>query len=250
MADTFFSEKRYDTDPYYGEPALYYMICSTGRSGSSLLCSLLINSGVMGVPHEYFYIQAHGLPLIERFCINTKPHLKLNDYIRAIKRYRTTPNGVFGVKSHFNQLLSLFDYGLLNRYFPKMKFVRIVRRDVIKQAVSLSIAAQTNKWTSHGEAVRQPLYNAEEITRYLHSILTEISGWEKFNSVNNIDPHIVYYEDIVGDASGVCRNLCRFVGVDTDFDFDISQADLSKQGGRRNDEWAAKYRSEHGLVGL
>jgi len=176
VADTFFSEEKYDQETYYGEPVLYYMICSTGRCGSSLLSSLLINSGVMGVPHEYLYIQAHGIPLIERFGITTKPQLNFNEYIGEIKRYRTTPNGVFGLKAHFNQTAKLIDNKLLYRYFPKMKFVHMLRRDVIKQAVSFSIALQTNKWTSHGEAEKEPMYDSGEIGRCLDTILRELSG--------------------------------------------------------------------------
>ena len=245
MADTFFSEEKYDQEPHYGEPVLYYMICSTGRCWSTLLSSLLINSGVMGVPHEYLYIQSHGMPLIERFGINTEPHLNFSEYIRKIKRYRTTPNGVFGLKAHFNQAVKLIDNKLLYRYFPKMKFVHLLRRDVIKQAVSLSIAVQTNKWTSRGGAEKEPMYDSEVIGRCLDDILTQNARWTIFFSVNDIEPHSVYYEDVIEDVGGVCRGVCKFVGVYTEFDFDIGHAGLSKQGDSRNDEWAAKYRAEH-----
>ena len=38
----------------YMQPTLSYMICATPRSGSTLLCKALQNTGLAGKPDEYF----------------------------------------------------------------------------------------------------------------------------------------------------------------------------------------------------
>ena len=44
-------------------PWLSYLICSTPRSGSTLLCEALTNTGVAGAPEEYYqHRRKTGLP--------------------------------------------------------------------------------------------------------------------------------------------------------------------------------------------
>jgi LPS sulfotransferase NodH len=44
-------------------PTLSYLICSTPRSGSTLLCEALTNTGVAGSPEEYYqHRRKTGMP--------------------------------------------------------------------------------------------------------------------------------------------------------------------------------------------
>jgi LPS sulfotransferase NodH len=107
-------------------PMLSYLVCATPRSGSTLLCELLEQTGVAGHPEEYFEALRHsGVPrrpheyfdrdrhanIIERLAFREMP---TDDAVRAPNplwdpnnygRYLqwaleqgTTPNGVFGAK--------------------------------------------------------------------------------------------------------------------------------------------------------
>src|SRR5947209_13992998 len=105
MAETFLSGPEFDLPLYEGKPRITYMICSTGRSGSTLLCSLLTNTGVMGVPHEYFNLSRHGQFLIKRLKDRADGEIPMEEYFDALVKHRTTPNGVFGIKAHINQCL-------------------------------------------------------------------------------------------------------------------------------------------------
>ena len=105
MTETFLSGAEFDTPLYEGDPPIKYMICSTGRSGSTLLCSLLNNTGLMGVPHEYFHLSQHGKLLIQRLITNHESRdVTMKEYLETVMQHRTTPNGVFGIKGHFNQV--------------------------------------------------------------------------------------------------------------------------------------------------
>ena len=243
MGDTHFSEKKYDLAQFEGKPKTYYMICSTGRSGSSLLGSLLINTGIMGVPHEYFS-DAHGKPLIERFGIPTAPTFDFNKYFTAIEKWRTTSNGVFGIKAHINQCLPHFKSGFIKQHFKNLKFIHILRRNIVAQAVSWSIANQTGKWTSHGTMKKAAEYNFENILRGISVSTTQNAIWDQFFIVNGISPHIIFYEDLLVSPGDVIQGVVDYVGVDAKVSVDLASAALEKQGTKINKMWEERFKSE------
>lgn len=244
MHDSFLSDKKYDQHPFRGEIKKNYLICSTGRCGSTLLCTLLIDSQVMGIPHEYFNFDDHAMPLIRRFGVSTTPTILLDEYVEKVTRYRTTKNGVFGFKAHINQAALLINNNLLYKYFPGIKFIHVTRNDVIRQAVSYSIAAQTNKWSSHGVAKNKPIYNREEIQSKLKIIQEQNMEWQRIFGIYKVKPLKVAYEDLIKDTHAVCEKICRFVGIQTDYNFDLNNAHMSKQSGAINESWIFKYKIE------
>jgi LPS sulfotransferase NodH len=109
------------------EPTHSYIVCATPRSGSTLLCHLLDQTGVAGHPEEYFEALRHsGLPrrpqeyfdperhvnIVERLAFREMPADDEEDsqpsalwnpaaydrYLAWAKTRGTTPNGVFGAK--------------------------------------------------------------------------------------------------------------------------------------------------------
>ena len=107
-----------------------YIVCSTPRSGSSLLCRALASMGIAGTPTEYF-----------------------NPVTRAsltARSRRTSANGVFGTKLHWEQLEQLraeslglgraepefeISASFLEQLLPAPVYIHILRRDVNRQAV-------------------------------------------------------------------------------------------------------------------
>jgi trehalose 2-sulfotransferase len=166
-------------------PTLSYLVCATPRSGSTLLCDLLDQTGIAGHPEEYFEALRHsGLPrrpheyfdperhanIVERLAFREMPDgaATPSDLWRpeTYGRYLawaidagTTSNGVFGAKlmwgylGDFATLLRGIDSmaglpvpDLLGRAFPNLHYVRITREDKVRQAVSLWRAVQTQAW--------------------------------------------------------------------------------------------------------
>jgi LPS sulfotransferase NodH len=69
-----------------------YLICTTPRSGSTLLCRYLTATGCAGVPDEYLFEKT--LPrFYGKHGVSDFP-----SYFRALLENETTPNGVFGLK--------------------------------------------------------------------------------------------------------------------------------------------------------
>jgi trehalose 2-sulfotransferase len=117
------------------EPRVSYLICSTPRSGSTLLCEAMISTGLAGRPEEYYQQrQKTGLPRRPReyfegaetdeiveilgdvtrvddevSSYDSRNYGHYADYVAWTIERGTTPNGVFGAKlmwGYFNGFIS------------------------------------------------------------------------------------------------------------------------------------------------
>ncbi len=166
-------------------PMLSYLVCATPRSGSTLLCHALDQTGVAGHPAEYFEaLSRSGVPrrpheyfdpdrhanIVERLAFREMPdgaaepnplwHPDTYDqYLAWALEQGTTPNGVFGAKlmwgylGDFAELLRGIEGmtarplpELLARAFPGLRYIQITRQNKVRQAVSLWKAVQTQAW--------------------------------------------------------------------------------------------------------
>jgi len=175
------------------KPSRSYLVCATPRSGSTLVCHALEETGVAGRPEEYFEALRHsGRPrrpeeyflgvedqsirdhLGER-GIGSEPPPRSPLWSRAAyDRYLewafeagTTPNGIFGAKlmwGYFSDFVSLLRNvpayrdlplaELLPSVFPELTLVRVVRANKLRQAVSLWKAVQTATWREDQASAR------------------------------------------------------------------------------------------------
>jgi LPS sulfotransferase NodH len=167
------------------QPQRSYLVCATPRSGSTLVCHALGETGVAGRPEEYFEALRHsGRPrrpeeyfvgaedpsirdhLGER-AVGSEPQPRsplwsraaYDRYLEWVFEAGTTANGVFGAKlmwGYFGDFVSLLRNvpayrdiplaELLPAVFPDLTLVRVVRANKVRQAVSLWKAVQTATW--------------------------------------------------------------------------------------------------------
>src|SRR5258707_11620961 len=78
-----------------------YLVCSTPRSGSTLLCDALAKTGLAGNPGEFFD------PKYTEIFSRKYSILRREEYLKSIMEHCTSPNGVFGAKIHSFQLRHL-----------------------------------------------------------------------------------------------------------------------------------------------
>src|SRR3954466_12579190 len=98
-----FDGTEYDTPPGSApERTVTYVVCSTPRSGSGLLCRALAGTGVAGTPIEYFNGWRRPM-LAGGWGCGTS----LAAYAEALQDRRTDTAGVFGTKLHWGQLEGL-----------------------------------------------------------------------------------------------------------------------------------------------
>ena len=168
-----------------------YLICSTPRSGTTLLCETLTATGIAGRPQEYFqhlsetcrprtprdyFGDVQDPEVLDLLSRCGEPPGAPNEYDpSAFESYDayfawaldkgTTPNGVFGAK-----LMWAYLPGLLSRLatpaalasgdaaqvlrlaFPSLRLLFVVREDKVRQAVSLWRALQTWTWRAEPAA--------------------------------------------------------------------------------------------------
>jgi len=113
--------------------------------------------------------------------------------------------------------------------------------------VSFAIAYQTEQWDSTKKKQNEPVYDNGLIDQCLSQILNQETEWAFFFQINNIQPHIIHYEDLLEDSKSVCGKFVDFVGSETSFDFNIDTSKFSRQGNQLNLDWENRYRSERSV---
>jgi LPS sulfotransferase NodH len=206
-------------------PTRAYLVASTPRSGSGLLCRGLAAAPGAGSPLEYFN-PVHRELLTGRW--GTRDGLA--GYVRDLYARRTTPAGVFAAKLHWDQLAALraealglpaaepeyaLDGGFLERLFPGARFVRTIRLDVDRQAISLWFALHTGTWSlaaggvpAGREAVPYDYEGIEGCRRWIES--AEVH-WDRFLRHNRIEPLVVVYEELVAAYEPTLERVLRAV---------------------------------------
>jgi len=281
-------------------PKRSYIVCATPRSGSTLVCHALEETGVAGRPEEYFEALRHsGRPrrpeeyfvgvedpsirdhLGER-AVGSEPAPRSPLWSRAAyDRYLewafeagTTPNGVFGAKlmwGYFGDFVSLLrnvpayrDISLaelLPHVFPDLTFVRVMRANKVRQAVSLWKAVQTATWREDQASAKaasleddgsppyrsfieehrpQLRFHYRAIDHLLEQILIEESRWDAFFEHCGIKPVLVLYENFAADYETSTLNLLNRLGLSPPEGFEFEPR-MKRQSDGVNDDWVKRY---------
>ena len=227
-----------------------YGILSSPRSGSTLLGRFLHETKVAGDPQEYF--NPPLLALERQRSGNEK--LGMNQFLQLMEKRRTSPNGVFGIKMHYHQLLGVFQ---TNKPTPKVveclrkldKLIWIRRRDRIGQGISQAVGMRTNVWSSEDSRFnRNPEVNIHpfDCVRALQIVGRDDAGWELLIKRTGLSVHEVWYEDLVSDYEGQGRRVLGHLGLSDQVPTLPSQP-IEKQSGALNDRLR---RELHAYLGL
>lgn len=208
-----------------------YLVCSSPRTGSTYLCRLLQQTGKMGFPSEYFNQGVHVQEWFQRFSINS-----VRELVPILKRFRTSPNGVFGFKAHMDQFQFLRQQVLVQEAFPELKFILIQRRDLLQQAISLSKAQQTNAWSSLRTPDKQAAFDIKHIESCMDNIQSQVSGWKKLFAFFDVDYIDVWYEDLCEKPQKTITQCLEFLGED-EVEIDPGKVDVSVQRDSETQAW-------------
>lgn len=198
-------------------PVRSYIIASTPRSGSMLLCDLLHQSGTMGVPTEYFNQRDMIVPTARRLGLSLP--VGTGTYIAALTRRRTSASGAFGAKMHFHQAWPLLAQRSFRHYLANSRFVWLRRGDLMAQATSLAIATRTDRWfrlrEAQGEA--EPDAGTVDIGALFDAVArirAETTFWQQFFTINRIRPLEITYEQVLEDPRRAVAAVGGLIGVE------------------------------------
>ncbi|MEF2070544.1 Stf0 family sulfotransferase [Consotaella aegiceratis] len=218
------------------KPKTTILIASTPRSGSHMLGHSMLETDRLGRPFEY----CNPVNLDE-----WKRRLGLTDthaVMRELMARRTTPNGIFSVKMHFEHLEVLGGLERVLELFPDVRVVRIVRSDVVRQAVSLAIAQQTGVWISgQGNSGAEATYSYWQIRRALDQLLSDNYEWSKALRGAGISPMTVEFDEVRSNTTGVIRNIAEHAGVDASTLTTVQSPPTRKQSTPRSDDWCGRF---------
>jgi LPS sulfotransferase NodH len=282
-------------------PQRSYLVCATPRSGSTLVCHALSETGVAGRPEEYFEALRHsGRPRRpEEYFLGVEDQ-SIRDHLgereigseppprsplwsrAAYDRYLdwsfeagTTGNGVFGAKlmwGYFGDFVSLLRNipayrdlpltELLPAVFPDLTFVRVVRANKLRQAVSLWKAVQTATWREDQASAKavssveddgappyrtfieehrpQLRFHYRAIAHLLDQLLVEEASWDAFFEHCGIEPVLVLYENFAADYETSTLHLLGRLGLSPPADFEFEPR-MKRQSDKINDDWVRRY---------
>jgi LPS sulfotransferase NodH len=212
---------RFDSGEFV-EPRHRYAIFSSPRTGSNYLCARLNNlEHRLGIPMEYLHTDAVRL-MGSRLLPGAVGPVKLERYLDAVARVRTTRDGWFGVKIQPNQLFPVFDEDMTRVAAFLDGFDRLIfltRADKLGQAVSGAIAHATGVWFNFGEEPAMANSDAALLFPQIDRLHTQYVAEDGLISqlrrklAGRPQLHIAY-EEIQADPQLAFQRVAAFLGLE------------------------------------
>jgi len=229
-----FSEKH--NFPEQDAPSKTIIISSTGRCGSHMLGHVLYQTGQFGFPLEY----ANNLNLNE-----WKKRLGVDDFkhvMHQLQRIRTSPNGVFGIKIHYPHIRQFGGIDGLMNFFPNAYYILLSRKNVLAQAVSLSIAKQTGVWISGLTPINdKPKYDFKHINECLRETIINNAKWRYILAANGCNYIEMDFDHIRNNLEKSVTHIANFVGIKLTSDSVAKERITKKQSNELNEEWVSRF---------
>lgn len=173
------------------------IVTGSFRAGTSFVCSLLGKNGMAGIRAERF---AKLAPLVRKG--SDAEFSEQLDQILA-----TTTEGLFVAKimwPHRNALAAHLGYArdhsaLLAAELPQARWVNVVRRDKLGQAISYWKAKETDQWqqVKSDTPAPDPDYDFDRIRACYVELAAHDMLWQDFHARAGTEVRHILYEDFV-----------------------------------------------------
>ena len=213
-----------------------YAICTAPRSGSAYLCQLLESTEVLGRPDEYFNPAIKILPGMADHPADPTAQLE------QITTRGATPNGVYG----FELFAAQADRAASTHWpsaLPNLKFIRLIRRDLLGQALSLARAQQTGQYRASFKITGEAVYDREEIQALLTRSVQAQARWELYFARIGLQPLTLVYEDIVERPQAAVDAIAALMQVEGAV-CDFSRVEIKVQRDAVLAEWRERFLAE------
>jgi len=243
-----------------------YVICTSPRSGSTLLCRLLAATGVAGNPDSHFHRPAIAHWLAD-LGVTPEPALSeralLQLAFQAAIAEGTRGTGIFGLRlqrhsfDFFSEKLAVLHPGLaddLARFhaaFGRTLFLHLTRQDKVAQAVSYVKAEQTGLWHRAPDGTelerlsppREPVYDAAVIRAHLEEVTAHDIQWRRWFAASGLEPLRITYEGLAADPLAALRRVLDRLGLGRAA-ADGVEPGVAKLADDTNRDWVARFRAE------
>ncbi|AMN54869.1 sulfotransferase [Labrenzia sp. CP4] len=243
-----------------------YILCTSPRSGSTLLCKLLAATGVSGHPGSYFHKPSKE-DWLEDLNVDVVPgeneQATLRRIFAAAIEKGTRGKGLFGLRLQrhsfdffMKQLAVLYpdgssDLTRLEAVFGKTLFVHLTRADKVDQAVSFVRAEQSGLWHRAPDGTelerlsepRELQYDAAEI-RACHDRFTRFDrDWQAWFEIQGISPLRITYDALSADPQATLRLVLQRLGLEASAAEGVVPS-VAKLADATNADWVSRFRAE------
>jgi len=239
-------------------PRRCYVVCTIPRSGSNLLTDGLRDTRRAGVPKQFFLPKAESRYAAE---LGIDWAADYAAYVRAIVDTKITTNEVFGFKlmswylddfvarlreAHGFGNSATSDLDLLRGAFPRLCFLRIVRRHKLRQALSTARALQTGLWkVQEGKSIlREPEFDPDLIEQSLREAERQEKIWDDFFRQIGIKPLKVEYEKLCQDYDGTIRAVLNFLRIKLPAGVRVGHPATTRQADEISRTWEERFIAE------
>ena len=235
-----------------------YLLCCCPRTGSTMFCESLADTGVAGRPMQYFEEE----PAKEQRWIDELGILGEADYVDKILRRATSVNDVAGIRLHWvhaeimaRKLAANLGVagavghaelpGLLQRKFGATPYIWLRRHNRVAQAISYARATATGVWLvqkaeGEGSEAAPPEFDVERIDRFMRILAELDQAWANFFLRHRIRPLMLIYEHLIRFREKTFRDTMDFLGVTEPPR--LVEPRLRKLSDDVSTEWEQRYR--------
>ena len=240
-----------------------YVVCATPRSGSTLLCQGLKATGVAGRPEEYFeavpatgrprvpedYLEGLGDPsvfaLLGGAAVPDPPEYSTlldvaswDEHLARVRKWGTTPNGVFAAKLMWGHLLDL--PASLTELFGELQYVWVRRHDKVRQAISLWRAMQTQSWRDGGSSGGgQPEYSFSALRHLVELLSSHDTEWERWLAGESVLE--LSYDEIAADLPHTLERTLAHLDIPLPSTWPPALPAMRRQADELSDAWCGAY---------
>jgi len=202
------------------------VVLFTARSGSTFLCRELEAAFDIGRVGES----------LNPAKLQKRPATKI---VRKLK------SSWFAFKAGAPALIAAEGRGFFEAYGSRTSFIRLVRRDIVAQAVSMARASQTGMWHAHRAPARAPEYDRALIAKSLAKIARGVDQLRRYADASGRPHRLLAYEDFangdlasavaVGDGLGLPRRRPED---------GAALRPVERMGDATNEAWIARFNED------
>ena len=235
------------------------VVASTPRTGSTLLCRGLAQTGIVGQPDEYIDPSRYK-SLAAQWGYGPE-YAPATTRVERAMQHTATPNGVFALEARWDQLAlllrtvqntmgtdDLLDH--VDRLLASPRYVHISRRDTAAQALSYYRAIYTREVgelcvepPDPGRGGPEPVLLQQ--VRWLEDMLIDWDAeWQAYFARCDIRPLEVFYEDLVANYQPTVARVLDYLGLASRHAVVDPEVTDSTVQSEWTQHWLDEYRAE------
>ncbi len=124
-----------------------------------------------------------------------------------------------------------------------MAFIRLCREDVLSQAISWLLAAQTGQWFSGTPRRAEPMYDRDALQKLIDEIDHQNEQWDGLFEGLGVRPlELEYDRDLRRDIGAAVSRVAAHLGVERSIHIELPN--FNKQAGPINLAWRERFLAE------